>query len=187
MKIRKGLEAISNKGYHRLQRVNNTLILLSGDAEEHQIKYSKCEDIARVLNISTKKIERVKKQFVEEGFDVAVDGHKSKHIYEKKADGAFEAHLIAMSCGKPPKGHCRWSLRLLAEKAVELEYIDTVSQETVREALKNEIKPWEKKCWVIPPEHNAAFVAHMENVLDIYKRPYNCAFLWFVWMNRHGS
>ena len=62
---RKGLEAISSKGYHRLQRVINALILLSGDAGEHQIKYSKCEDIARVLNISTKKIERVKKLFVE--------------------------------------------------------------------------------------------------------------------------
>ena len=133
---RKELEAICTKGYHRSQRVINSLILLSCDAGEHQIKYSKCEDIARVLNISTKKIERVKKRFVEEGFDVAVDGHKSKRIYEKKADGVFEAHLIAMSCGKPPKGHCRWSLRLLAEKAVELEYIDTISQETVRQDLK---------------------------------------------------
>jgi tRNA G26 N,N-dimethylase Trm1 len=104
MKRRKGLEAISSKGYHRSQRVINALILLSGDAGEHQMKYSKYEDIARVLNISTKKIERVKKRFVEEGFDVAVDGHKSKHIYEKKADGSFEAHLIAMSCGKRKAG-----------------------------------------------------------------------------------
>ena len=84
MKIRKGLEAISNKGYHRLQRVNNTLILLSGDAGEHQIKYSKCKDIARVLNISTKKIERVKKQFVEEGFDVRLTGIKANAFMKRK-------------------------------------------------------------------------------------------------------
>jgi hypothetical protein len=54
----------------------------------------------------------------------------------KKADGDFEAHLIALSCGKPPPGHVRWSLRLLAGKMVELEYVDSVSYETVRRVLK---------------------------------------------------
>jgi len=133
---RKALEAKSSKGVHRSQKVINALILLSCDVGVHQEKHSKYEEIAAVLNISTKKIERVKKRFVEEGFEIALDGHESERVYKKKADGDFEAHLIAMSCGKPPKGHCRWSLRLLAERAVELEYIDTVSHETVRQVLK---------------------------------------------------
>ncbi len=83
-----------------------------------------------------KKIDRVKKRFVEDGFEVAVNGSKSKRIYAKKADGDFEAHLVALSGGKPTQGHCRWSLRLLEDKAVELEYIDAVSHETVRQMLK---------------------------------------------------
>jgi hypothetical protein len=83
-----------------------------------------------------RKIDRVKKRLVEDGFDVALEGRKSSRIYKKTADGDFEAHLLALSCSKPPKGFARWSLRLLADKAVELEYIDRVSHETVRRVLK---------------------------------------------------
>ena len=68
----------------------------------------------------------------------------------------------------PPEGFARWSLRLLADQVVELGYIDSVSHETVRRVLKkNELKPWRAKGWVIPPEHNSSFVAHMERVLDV--------------------
>lgn len=133
---RLNLESISAKGKHRSQKVLNALILLGCDEGDFQSRRSKNEEISRVLNISMKKIDRVKKRFVEDGFEIAVNGGKSKRIYAKKADGDFEAHLVALSCGKPPKGHCRWSLRLLADKAVELEYIDTVSHETVRQVLK---------------------------------------------------
>ena len=83
-----------------------------------------------------KKIDRVKKRFVEEGLEVALTGHKSQRVYEKRADGDFEAHLVALSCSEPPEGFERWSLRLLADKAVELNYIDSVSHETVRRVLK---------------------------------------------------
>jgi hypothetical protein len=92
--------------------------------------------MARVLNISMKKIDRVKKRFVEEGIDVALNGRKGNRVYAKKADGDFEAHLVALSCSDPPEGFARWSLRLLADKVVELEYIDTVSHETIRRVLK---------------------------------------------------
>jgi hypothetical protein len=57
-------------------------------------------------------------------------------VYAKKADGDFEAHLIALSCSKPPEGFARWTLRLLADKVVELDYIDSISHETVRRVLK---------------------------------------------------
>ena len=82
------------------------------------------------------KIDRVKRRFVEEDLDVALNGSKGGRIYAKKADGDFEAHLVALSCTDPPEGFARWSLRLLADRVVELEYIDSVSHETVRRILK---------------------------------------------------
>jgi hypothetical protein len=83
-----------------------------------------------------RKIDRVKKRFVEEGFDGGLDKRKAERLYEKKADGDFEAHLIALSCSDPPEGFARWSLRLLADKMVELNYIDSISHEAVRRVLK---------------------------------------------------
>jgi hypothetical protein len=88
-------------------------------------------------------------------------------------DGDFEAHLVAVRCSEPPEGFARWSLRLLADKVVERDYIDSISHETVRHILKNEIKPWQRKGGVIPPEQNSNFVANMEMVLDVYKRPFD--------------
>lgn len=62
--------------------------------------------------------------------------NKGNRIYKKKVDGDFEAHLIALSCSEPPEGYARWSLRLLADKSVELGYIDSISHEAVRGVLK---------------------------------------------------
>lgn len=130
------LKDISTKGKHRSQKVLNALILLGCDEGEFQPKRSINEDIARVLNVSMKKIDRLKKRFVEEGLEVALNGTKGQRAYKKKADGDFEAHLIALSCSKPPEGHARWSLRLLADKVVELNYVNNISHETVRKVLK---------------------------------------------------
>jgi hypothetical protein len=81
--------------------------------------------------------------------------------------------LIALSCSEPPEGFARWSLRLLADKAVELNYIDSISHETVRRILKKEIKPWQREEWIIPPKQNGNFVANMEKVLEVYNRPFD--------------
>ena len=126
------LNNLVSKGKHQSQKILNALILLDCDTGVFQVGRSTNEEIARVLNISMKKIDRVKKRFVEEGFDLALDKRKADRIYEKKADGEFEAHLIALSCSEPPEGFSRWSLRLLADKAVELSYIDSISHEAVR-------------------------------------------------------
>ncbi len=133
---REELEAIIRKGSHRSQKVINALILLNCDESEHQDRRMKNEDVASVLKISMRTIDRVKKKFIEHGFEVALGGHQGKRVYNKKADGDFEAHLVALSCSEPPEGFSRWSLRLLADKAVELNYIDSVSYETVRRVLK---------------------------------------------------
>lgn len=133
---RETLSNITSKGTHKSQKILNALILLDCDVGEFQESRSTNEEIARVLNISMKKIDRLKKRFVEEGFDFALDKRTGGRVYEKKADGDFEAHLIALSCSDPPEGFARWSLRLLAEQAVELDYIDSISHEAVRRILK---------------------------------------------------
>lgn len=133
---RSELEAIVAKGKHSSQKVLNALILLNYDEAAPEARNLGEQEIAKVLNISTMKINRVKQRFVEEGLDIALEGHKGKREHQRKADGDFEAHLVALSCSEPPDGYTRWSLRLLADKVVELEYIDSVSHETIRRVLK---------------------------------------------------
>lgn len=133
---RKSLQDIVQRGSHRSQKVLNALILLNCDQGAFQDQRNKNEDVAAVLKIGMRKIDRVKRRFVEEGLEIALNGRKGERVYKKKADGEVEAHLVALSCGKPPEGHARWSLRLLADKAVELQYVDSISYETVRRVLK---------------------------------------------------
>lgn len=133
---RQALSLLIQKGKHRSQKVLNALILINCDEGEFQEKRSKNEDISNILQISMRKIDRVKKCFVEKSLDIALNGTKGQRVYEKKADGDFEAHLIALSCGNPPEGFARWSLRLLADKVVELKYVDKISHETIRRVLK---------------------------------------------------
>lgn len=132
---REGLGALTSRGKHRSQKILNALILLDCDEGEFQTERSTNEEIARVLNISMRKIDRVKKRFVVDGLEICLNGRKGSRVYPKKADGDFEARLVALSCSKPPKGSAKWSLRLLADRAVELDYIDSVSHETVRRVL----------------------------------------------------
>lgn len=133
---RSELEAIVAKGKHNSQKVLNALILLNYDEDAPKPRTLGERDIANVLKVSAMKIHRTKQRFVEEGLDVALNGHKGERVYKRKADGDFEAHLVALSCSDPPEGHVQWSLRLLADKVVELGYIENVSYETVRRVLK---------------------------------------------------
>ena len=124
------------KGKHRSQKILNALILLGCDEGEYQEKRSTNEELSNVLHISMRKIDRLKKRFVLDGLDIALNGNKGSRVYKKKVDGDFEAHLIALSCTEPPEGFSRWSLRLLADRVIELEYIDNISHETIRRILK---------------------------------------------------
>ena len=133
---REKLSSFIKMGKHRSQKVLNALILINCDEGEFQDKRSKNEDIANILQISMRKIDRIKKCFVEEGLEIALNGTRGQRAYEKKADGDFEAHLVALSCSEPPEGFARWSLRLLADKVVELQYVDKISHETIRRVLK---------------------------------------------------
>jgi len=133
---RRYLNGIVSKGTHKSQKIINALLLLGCDEGNFQKKRSTNEQISRVLKIGMRKIDRVKKRFIEEGLDVTLNGQKGSRIYAKKADGDFEAHLVALSCSDPPEGFSRWSMRLLADKVVELDYIDSISYETIRQVLK---------------------------------------------------
>ena len=130
------LQEISSKGSHKSQKVLNALILLNVDENQSKELRTTNESISKILKISMKKIDRVKKRFVEEGLEIALYGHPKDREYEKKVDGDLEARLIALSCSESPEGFSRWSLRMLADKAVELEYVDSISHETVRRVLK---------------------------------------------------
>jgi hypothetical protein len=133
---REMLEEIATRGKHSSQKVLNALILLGCDQGAFQDRRLTNQQLAEVLPVSMKKIDRIKRRFVEIGLDAALDKQKAKRTYVRKADGEVEAHLIALSCGKPPQGHARWSLRLLADRMVELQYVDAISHETVRKVLK---------------------------------------------------
>lgn len=130
------LAGIAAKGKHNSQKVLNALILLNYDEDAPEPRTLGEQEIANVLKVSAMKIHRVKQRFVEEGLDIALNGHERERAYERKADGDFEAHLIALSCSEPPEGQAQWSLRLLADKVVELGYVESVSYETVRRVLK---------------------------------------------------
>lgn len=130
------LQEIATRGKHSSQKVLNALILLSCDEGPFQERKLKAQELVGVLPVSMRKIDRVKRRFVEHGLEEALVKRKATRQYLRKADGDFEAHLIALSCSEPPKGHARWSLRLLADKMVQLEYTDSISYETVRRVLK---------------------------------------------------
>lgn len=92
--------------------------------------------ICEALDVGMATVARVRQRFVENSLEDALNRRKPRRRYERKLDGRAEAHLIALACSEPPAGRKRWSLRLLADKLVMLEEIDTVSHETVRQVLK---------------------------------------------------
>ena len=94
-------------------------------------------DVATALGVTSRAIEHLKKRFVEEGIEVALERRpREKPPRDVLFDGAFEARLIALACSDAPEGHRRWTVRLLADKAVELKFAESVSHMTVQRALK---------------------------------------------------
>jgi transposase len=139
---REELMSIINKGSHTSQKFRNAYVLLNCDEGKYSEKVTNAQ-ISKVLKVGMRTIDRIKKRFIEDGFEEVLERRPTQREYERKADGDFEAHLIAISCGKPPKGFARWSLRLLADKMVELKYVDTISHETVRTVLKKRLEALE--------------------------------------------
>ena len=111
-------------------------ILLKADQGDDGPGWSD-DKISEALDVTIQTVERFRKQLVEEGFDAVLSRREYKQkISRKKIDGDVEARLIALSCSDPPKGRVRWTLRLLADKIVELGYVESISHEAIRQTLK---------------------------------------------------
>ena len=130
------LTEMTRTGTHAVRKIIHSLILLNVDRGPYNTEKQINEEVCKVLKIGMRTIDRVKKRFVEEGLDAALKMAPTSRVYDKLVDGDMEAHLIALACGEPPKGYARWSLRLLADKLVELRISDGISYETVRRTLK---------------------------------------------------
>lgn len=131
----KTLRELISSGKAAARKLARARILLKADSSTRAPNWSDAK-ISEALDVGRATVERLRKQFVEEGFEAALAQRKSQRNYQRKLDGDAEAHLIALACSKAPEGYSRWTLRLLAESMVTLEYIDQVSHETVRSVLK---------------------------------------------------
>jgi len=129
------LGAMISRGKADARKLAHARILLQAD-EADGAPARTDEEVASSLDTSTRTVERVRRRFVEEGIESALLPKPTKRIYARALDGAQEAHLIALACSRPPDGKKRWTLRLLADRVVELGYAEAVSHETVRRVLQ---------------------------------------------------
>ena len=132
---REQLEAFISRGKHGARAIARARILLKADV--NHAKGGWCDQqIAEALDVGTSTIERTRQRFVELGLDAVLKRQQGSRIYQRLLDGKQEAQLIAIACGEAPEGRSRWTLRLLAERMVALNYVEDISYETVRQTLK---------------------------------------------------
>jgi transposase len=132
---RRMLQEMLSRGKAAARKLMHARILLKADVAAGGPGWND-EAIVEALEVGRATVERVRKEFVEEGLLAALERRKPRRQYPRKLDGDGEAHLIALACQKPPEGHRRWSLKLLADRLVQLEYVDEISYQTVRRTLK---------------------------------------------------
>ena len=125
------LTSIIKKGSHTTHAYRAALVLLNCDDGDYSLGKSTHEEIVKVLKIGMRTIDRIKQRFVEGGLDCALERSESTRVYEKKVDGDLEAKIVQLCCSQPPEGFARWTVRLVAEKVVELEYVDYLSHVSV--------------------------------------------------------
>ncbi len=130
------LMANTRQGSHTAKKVIRSLILLNVDEGPHNENRQTNEQVCKVLKTGMRTIDRVKQRFVLEGLDATLGVAPTSRVYTKKMDGEAEARLISIACSEPPKGFGKWSLRLLADRMIELNYVDKISHETVRKVFK---------------------------------------------------
>jgi transposase len=170
---REELRKLIAQGQAPARKLAHARILLKADSGEGGSAWSD-QAISEALEVGTATVERVRQRFVEEGLRAALTRHKPNRSYARKLDGEQEAYVIALACSQAEQGRDRWTLQMLADKLVEVQLVESIARETIRQMLnKNELKPWLKKQWCLPPKSNAEFVCQMEDVLSVYLRPYD--------------
>jgi transposase len=132
---RQMLGQMVSRGKAAARKLVHARILLKADISDAGAGWDDAA-IAESLEVGRATVERVRKEFVEEGIEAALERKKPCRQYRRKLDGDAEAHLIALACSKSPQGSSRWTLRLLANRMVALEYVESVSYQTVRRTLK---------------------------------------------------
>ena len=129
------LLAVISKGSHTSQTFRAAYVLLNCDEGKYAEKVTN-EQISKVLKVGMRTIDRIKGRFIADGMEATLERKPTSRAYEVKADGDVEAKLVTLCCSEPPEGYAKWSLRLLADKMVELKYAESISYETVRRVLK---------------------------------------------------
>ena len=129
------LEQLLAKGKAAARKLTHARILLKADASERGPAW-RDEDIVNALDCGAATVSRVRERFVMEGFEAALEPKRPERVYERRLDGKGEAQLVTIACSQPPDGRTRWTMRLLADRLVDLGVVDRISSETVRLALK---------------------------------------------------
>lgn len=132
---RKKLEGLISKGKGSARRLMHARILLKADSGEWGEGWTD-EKTAQALNVSVATVEQVRQRLVEGGVEAALSRKKHSRTRSRKLDGDGEARLVTLACSEAPDGRSRWTLQLLADRMVELAYVDSLSDETVRRTLK---------------------------------------------------
>ena len=170
------LNALVSRGRAAAYKQTHARILLMSD-ESRSDGGMKDADITSALGVGQSTVERIRKRCVEEGVESALNRKKQLRRRQKRLDGEGEARLIAMACGEPPEGRASWTLKLLADQLVECEIVGTISTETVRQALKKKRTEAVAEAELVHPARSggqsAEFVCAMEDVLEVYQRPYD--------------
>ena len=132
------LGGVLRRGKADVRKLKHAQVLLKADQAEGGPGWTDMR-IAEAVGVGRATVERVRRRFVEEGLASALCPYRTgARVYERKLDGVGEAHLIALACSAPPEEQARWTLRLLANRMVDLAHVDALSYETVRRTLKKE-------------------------------------------------
>lgn len=123
-------------GKKAANKLMHARVLLSADENDTKLKQKTDEEISSELHVSSKTVGRIRQRYVEEGLESALSRRPHANPKSRKIDGEQEAHLVALCCSTPPEGRSRWTLKLLANKLVALEIIDSVSSTTIGRVLK---------------------------------------------------
>ncbi len=150
---REELAALLARGKADVRKLKHAQVLLHADKASDGAGHGpgwRDTRIAEAVGVGVATVQRLRQRFVEEGLAAALSTCRSgRRVYERKLDGAQEAHLIALACGTPPHGRGRWTLRLLASRMVVLGHTDAVSHETVRQVLKKRLQT-APEAYVVP-------------------------------------
>lgn len=132
---RAALQSLVSTGKAAAYQRLHAQILLQSDIGEGGPGWKDAQ-ISEALGVTVRTVENVRERLVEKGLDAAIHRAKPSGVKPRRLDGEQEAHLIALTCGAQPAGRSRWTLRLLADQMVALEYVESVSHETIRQTLK---------------------------------------------------